>query len=108
MNNTMDNNNRDKSLTANLMVEKLSSIEGITSKSMFGGYGIFKDGNMFGIIDKAGQPYLKSNEVIITDFEKEGSVKHSRMPYYSIPDHIFNDYDKLLNWAEKSIAGLKK
>ncbi len=100
-------NKRDKTMAAQLMVEKLGSIKGITSKAMFGGFGIFKDGAMFCIVDKNGQYYFRANETNMADFENEGSVKHSRMPYYIITDDVFNDHEKLLIWAEKCIAGLK-
>jgi DNA transformation protein len=90
-------------LTAELLLEKLSQIGGVTSKKMFGGHGIFHDGKMFAIVDPMGQSYLKANESNHADFEAFGSHKHSRMPYLSIPEKIFNDPEALVKWAKKSI-----
>ena len=90
-------------LTAELLLEKLSQIGGITRKKMFGGYGLFHEGKMFGIVDAKGQSYFKADDSNRTDFEASGSHKHSRMPYYSIPGEIFDDPEALVTWAKKSI-----
>jgi DNA transformation protein len=90
-------------LTADLLMEKLSRIGGITSKKMFAGHGIFHEGKMFGIVDSNGQSYLKADDSNKADFEALGYHKHSRMPYLSIPEEIFNDPETLVIWAKKSI-----
>ncbi len=82
---------QDSVLTAELLLEKLSQIGGITSKKMFG------------IVDAKGQSYLKADDSNRTDFEASGSHKHSRMPYYSIPEEIYNDPETLVTWAKKAM-----
>ena len=86
-----------------LLVEKLVQIEGITTKKMFGGHGIFHENKMFGLIDSKGIVFFKANESSAGDYLDAGSHKHSKMPYYSVPNNIFNDFDKLDAWAKKSI-----
>ncbi len=98
-----DKMGKESELSAELMKAKLSSIEGITTKKMFGGHGIFHDGKMFGIIDSKGQSLLKVNDSTKADFEEKGATKHSRMPYYSIPIEILENQDELVKWAKKSI-----
>ena len=71
-------------LLAELLMEKLSPIEGITNKKMFGGYGFFYDGKMFGIVDSKGNGFLKVGDSNKADYEEKSAAKHSRMPYYSI------------------------
>jgi DNA transformation protein len=95
--------NQESALTAELLIERLSQIGGITSKKMFGGHGIFHEGKMFAIVDPKGQSYLKTDDSNRTDFESSGSHKHSRMPYFSIPEEIFDDTETLVTWAKKSI-----
>ena len=90
-------------LATELLLEKLSPVTGISSKKMFGGHGIFHDGKMFGMVDSKGRCFLKTNDSNKHDYEELGAEKHSRMPYYLIPDAIINDNDKLLVWAQKSI-----
>ena len=91
----------DEAATA--LVAELNSIVGISSKKMFGGYGIFHDGTMFGIIDSAGIPFFKIDDEIKLEFEAKGGHQHSRMPYYSIPDDILANNELLISWAKRSI-----
>jgi DNA transformation protein len=46
-----DKMNQDSVLSAELELEKLSSIEGVSPKKMFGWHGLFHESKMFGIID---------------------------------------------------------
>ena len=89
---------------ANYVVETLSLVSDISTKKMFGGHGIFYKGNMFGMVNSKGQVYLKANDSNKSFFEENGSEKHSKMPYYSIPDEVFEDRDRLIDWSKKSIA----
>ena len=95
--------NQESILTAELLLERLSSIGGITSKKMFGGHGIFYESKMFAIVDSKGQGYLKADDSNLTDFEVFDSHKHSRMPYLSIPGKVFDDPETLVAWAKKPI-----
>ena len=90
-------------LSADLVIEKLSSIEGITTKKMFGGHGIFHEGKMFGMVDSKGNISLKVDEKLEKEYLSLGSVKHGKMPYYSVPADIL-DSEKFVHWAKKSIA----
>ncbi len=94
---------QDSVLSAEVLLEKLSSIEGITSKKMFGGHGIFHDGNMFGIIDSKGQGFMKADDSNRSEFENSGGSKHSKMSYYSISSEIIKDEKMLVAMAKKSI-----
>ncbi len=94
---------KDSELMATQLCEKLKSIDGITSKKMFGGHGIFHKGKMFGIVDSKAQVYFKSNKTNQRDFEARGSQRHGKMPYFSIPKEILIDIDELLAWANKAL-----
>jgi len=83
-----DKHTNEAQLSAELLLEKLASIEGLTSKKMFGGYGIFHEGKMFGIIDSKGQAFLRTDDKTASEFMKRGSIQHSKMPYHSISDEI--------------------
>lgn len=81
-------------------MEQVSSIPDITSKKMFGGFGIFSPKGMFGMVTAKGVFYLKFNAAIEPLLEKYNSEKHSRMPYWSVPDNILNNKAQLLKWVE--------
>lgn len=99
-----DKNTQDGALAATLLLEKLSAIDGIASKKMFGGHGIFCKGKMFGIIDSKGTYFLKVDETLKTEFVSKGASQHSRMPYYSIPDEVFENNKELISWVQRSIS----
>ena len=86
------------------LLKDLNSIKGVTSKKMFGGHGIFHEKKMFGLIDSKGQSFLKADDSTIADYEKANSTKHSRMPYYSIPEDVISNKEKLQAWVKKAIA----
>lgn len=98
-----DKHTNEAALSAQLFVEKLASIGGITSKKMFGGHGIFHEGKMFGMVDSKGNCLLKVDAEIEKTFVTHEAEKHGKMPYYVIPEEIFNS-DTLIDWAKKSIA----
>ena len=88
------------------LLHNLEAIEEITSRKMFGGYGIFFRKKMFSIVDSNGVCFLKINEENQSDFEAYRSPKHAKMPYAKIPEEILDDQEKLLVWAQKAIAHL--
>jgi DNA transformation protein len=80
----------------------LTSVGGISSKAMFGGYGIFHEGAMFGIVKGTGL-FFKVNDSNRVDYEKAGSSQYKPMPYYQVPVDVINNTAALLEWARASI-----
>lgn len=91
-------------ISAEELLEKLASINGLRSKKMFGGHGLFHEDKMFGLIDSKGTAFLKVKKGKEEEYTSVGAHQHSRMPYYSIPDKVFNDPDLLSEWANVAIA----
>src|SRR6202049_5329969 len=89
---------------------------------MFSGAGVFADGLMFGLIVD-GAIHLKGDETNIADFQREGSrpftytrgkssgrpTRHA-LPYWRLPERLYDDPDELAVWAggAVAIAGRKK
>lgn len=94
----------DSVIVTETLLTKLQPIDGITAKKMFGGHGIFHEGKMFGIVNSKGECFLKADDTTKADFITQGANKHSRMPYYSIPEDVIDDNELLSSWVEKSIA----
>ncbi|NAS10947.1 TfoX/Sxy family protein [Poritiphilus flavus] len=95
---------REASQVAEELVKGLGGIEGISSKKMFGGYGIFCQKKMFAMVNGAGECYLKLNEDNKADFDAYQAPKHNRMPYALVPKEVFENKELLLTWANKAIA----
>lgn len=98
-----DKSSEDTTRAAELFLHKLTETEGITSKKMFGGYGIFHEGKMFGIIDSKGKAFFKVDESSKANYEAKGGHQHSRMPYYSLPEEVIADGEMLNEWATVAI-----
>jgi DNA transformation protein len=81
---------------------RLISLGGISSKAMFGGFGIFHEGAMFGIIKGTGL-FFKVNDSNRLGYEKAGSNQYKPMPYYQVPTDVIDNPDSLLEWARASI-----
>ena len=92
---------------AEAMVDDLAELGDVTSKKMFGGYGIFESGVMFGIIDPEGKQHLRVGEATEPHYVEAGSEKHSPMPYWSIPEAVLGDHARLVDWAIESLAVAK-
>ena len=81
----------------------------ITARSMFGGYGIFYDGLIIGIIVE-NQLYFKVDKETQPDYESHGShffvyvgkTKTVQMSYMNVPDSILENKDELGTWIKKA------
>lgn len=90
------------------VADRLAPLGTVTYRFMFGGYGIYLDGLMIAIVvDDA--LLLRADEENRGEFEARGigafrpdPGKENTMPYYSVPDDVFEDQDELLRWAERS------
>ena len=89
--------------TTEAFIDKIQEIGEITSKKMFGGYGIFHSKKMFALVNAGGDLFLKANEETRQKFEKADSHQHAKMPYYSVPPNIMKDPEKLVRWTKESI-----
>jgi len=87
---------------------RLKHLGDIRLKKMFGGHGIFESETMFALVEKNGRIYFKVDQSNLEGYVKAGSNKHSRMPYYQIPESVLEDQESLLDWAASSISISKK
>lgn len=102
---------KDQSFHDYVIGDLLGEIEGITSRSMFGGWGIYKDGLFFAIITN-GELYFKVDDSNRADFEQLGShpfvykqgKQKSTMSYWLLPVEVQEDRDKLGEFVGKAVA----
>jgi DNA transformation protein len=88
------------------VVDLLDPFGPCEARRMFGGFGIFHQGLMFGLIAD-GSLYLKADTETRGLFTAEGSVpfsyykqeKEYRLSYYLAPEEFFEDSDACLRWA---------
>lgn len=78
----------------------------ISSKKMFGGYGIYHQGVMIALVADD-ELYLKSDKEIadryqalgLQPFNYEKNGKTVQMSYYQAPEEIFDDPESAREWA---------
>jgi DNA transformation protein len=80
-------------------------------RRMFGGFGLFADGTMFGLaIGKV--IYLKADQHTIPDFVREGlkpltyttrANKRVATSYWQMPDRLYDDPEELGQWAKRAL-----
>jgi DNA transformation protein and related proteins len=88
----------------------------VTIRRMFSGAGIFRDGLMFGLVVRE-VIYLKADETSTADFEREGcgpftyvrgknsgQPKQHALPFWRLPERLYDDPDELAEWARKAFA----
>ena len=81
----------------------------ITTRKMFGGYGVYHDGLMFALIADD-TLYLKADSENTIHFENAGlgpfeydkNGKRVRMSYFRAPDEIMDDRETAALWARRS------
>ncbi len=94
---------------ANYIVEILSPYGEIRARSMFGGYGVYKNGIIFALIVDD-ELYFKVNSSNRSQYEELDSEpfiynakgKKVTMSYWKVPMEILEDEDQIGNWLEQS------
>ncbi len=98
------------------LLDLLSPLGGVTARRMFGGFGIFKDGLMFGLVafDKF---FLKVDEETKPDFEALGlesfrytnqDERETVMSYHVPPEDAFNSPARMKPWATRGWAAAQR
>ena len=97
------------------VTDRLTPMGTVMGKRMFGGFGVFMDGLMFGLIaDDAF--YLKVDDENRAAFEDAGMEpftylrkgKPASLGYWAVPPDVFDDPDGLLDWARDAHAVAKR
>ena len=76
----------------------------VQPKRMFGGWGLFLEGNMIALINKGEELFLKADDENKDAFIAEGSGTHGKMPYYAAPAGSLNSWENMQGWTEGAIA----
>ena len=86
--------------------EVLESFGPITTRKIFGGYGIYHQGLIFGLVADD-ELYLKVDKVSIAEFvgaglpafEYDKNGKIMKMLYHKAPEEIYDDFKLAVYWA---------
>lgn len=96
---------------ASYTVDLLQGMGPVYSKGMFGGFGVFLDGLMFGLIAN-NELYLKVDEDNLSEFESlglqpftyEAKGKPMSLSYYQVPEECIDDAELLIHWGNSGFG----
>jgi len=97
------------------VVDILSQWGQVTYRPMFGGYGLYREGQIFALVCED-RLYLKTDKenkhlfetVASEPFTYEAKGKRATMSYWSAPEAFFESEDQAAYWAELAYrAGLR-
>lgn len=100
----------DKKAFANEVSARLTPLGPVSARPMFGGFGIYLDGVMFGII-ASGILYFRVDETTRADYERtdSGPFTYNRKGrtvemdgYWRVPAKTYEDPERLIHWAERA------
>lgn len=95
-----------------ILSDVLARLSGITSRAMFGGYGIYRNGTIFAIIADD-QLYFKVGESNSEDYRQaesepfvyeRGNHQKTTMSYWRVPEEVMEDPELVAEWAEKALV----
>ncbi len=97
------------------VIDLLSNFGSCEAKRMFGGYGIFHQGLMIGLIAEASL-YLKVDAQSKPLFESEASEafvyykqnKTFQLSYYTAPEAFFEEVETTLYWAQQAFDAAQR
>lgn len=105
--------------TTPAIVELLADVlrrEGLfRAKRMFGGHGLYLDGQFFAILD-GDKLYFKVDKTTQSHFEKEGmspftyetkTATHALWSYWRVPERLFDEPDELITWVRHAVGAAR-
>jgi len=96
----------------NYVLEQLARVRGVTSRRMFGGYGLYSEGAFFGLIDDD-TLFFKTGDSNRAEYESRGMKRFMPYPeqtpsgggmgYHEVPADVLEDAEQLSMWARRSV-----
>ena len=86
------------------VLDQLNGLRGVTHRSMFGGYGLYRGAVFFGIIHKS-RLYFKTDDASRETYRAHGmkpfrpNRKQILKTYYEVPIDVMEDAELLCEWA---------
>ncbi len=91
------------------VLDQLGDLSGVSCRSMFGGYGLYRSDVFFGIIHK-GRLYFKTDEESREMYRTHGmkpfrpGATMTLKTYYEVPIDVMEDAEQLTDWAGRATA----
>ncbi len=86
---------------------------GVTARRMFGGYGLYRGADFFGILHR-GRLYFRTDDQSRADYLARGAgpfrpnARQTLASYYEVPDDVLDDPELLADWARAALAAARE
>lgn len=97
-----------------LVHDVLGHIQDISSKKMFGGFGLYYQNRIFAIITSDDEVCFKATGELAEEYAALGAKqfiytghknkKPTAMPYWSVPETVLEDREQIEDWVVRSAA----
>ena len=98
-----DRQTREGAQFSEELLPRLKPLGEVSSRKMFGGYGLFLRGKMFALISSDAELYLKVDDSNRARFRRACCRQHGKMPYFCVPQRVLADTDNLLEWVDSAV-----
>jgi DNA transformation protein and related proteins len=91
------------------VLDQLAALPGLRARAMFGGHGLYRDEDFFGIVHR-GRLFFKTDAASRAAYRERGMKPFRPGPgqtlgrYYEVPLEIAEDAAALLQWARVALA----
>lgn len=85
------------------VLERLNDVTAVRSRAMFGGFGLYAEDAMFGLISSDDVLYLKADDSNRAAYEDAGMSQFMNMPYYQLPVEALEDDEALRPWVTQAV-----
>lgn len=97
------------------VLRRLTPFGPVAARAMFGGFGLYLDGTMFGLV-AFDRLYFKVDDANRADYQSAGTgpftypgrTKPTTMSYYEVPAAVFADAGRLSAWADAAVAAARR
>ena len=89
------------------VLDQLSELPGVSSRAMFGGHGLYLNGEFFGLVS-GDSVYFKTDAESLPDYVERGSKpfqpseKQTLTSYYEVPLDVLEDNEMMVEWAKRA------
>jgi len=96
-------------------MDLFAPLGGLSSRKMFGGLMIYRDGQTFALLGSSGVLYLKAGDGFARIMQNAGARqfsvvmkggKTSSMGYWSLPEDALDDPELAVDWARRALDHL--
>lgn len=90
------------------LLQMTAPLGDVRVKSMFGGYGLFLDGSMFGLVTRDNELFFNADDINRSEFEERGLKPYGKMPYFAAPPECLNGWAEMERWARGAVEAARR